>query len=69
MWPNMKMKFIPAEVPEEVKAEESEVDLEKLTVEELRKVAKEKGIDIKGLRKADLIEAIEEEEEEEEDED
>lgn len=46
---------------------EAEEELEKLTVEELRKIAEEKGIDVKGLRKDDLIEAIENEEEEEED--
>jgi len=50
--------------PPAKKVEEPEVDLEKLTTKELKVIAEEKGIGTEGLRKPDLIEAIEEEEEE-----
>jgi hypothetical protein len=47
--------------------EEDEEDLEALTLPELRKLAKSFGIDTTGLKKAELIEAIEEEQDAEED--
>lgn len=54
----------------EEEEDEEEEDLETLTLAELRKLAKSLGIDTAGLKKADLIESIEEEQaEESEDED
>jgi hypothetical protein len=49
--------------------EEEDEDLEALTLPELRKLAKSLGIDHTGLKKADLIESIEEEQGEEDEED
>ncbi len=46
---------IPEEPEKEVK-----VDYSDSTIKELKEVAKEKGIDIKGLKKAKIIEALEE---------
>lgn len=58
-------RYTPGEIPGEEKAEEQvEVNLEKLTKKELVKIAEEKEIDVEGLDKAGLIEAIEGEEEE-----
>ena len=57
---------------EEEDDEEEDEDLEALTLPELRKLAKSLGIDHTGLKKADLIESIEEEQagdEDDEDED
>lgn len=58
---------------EEDEEEDDEEDLETLTLPELRKLAKSLGIDHTGLKKADLIESIEEEQagadEDDEDED
>src|SRR6478609_3509405 len=53
---------------EEVEEEEEDEDLESLTLPELRKLAKSLGIDTAGLKKADLIESIEEEQADESDE-
>lgn len=53
---------------EEDEEEEEEEDLEALTLPELKKRAKGLGIDIVGLKKPDIIEAILEEEAEEDDE-
>lgn len=57
----------PEEDEDEEEEEEDEEDLEALTLPELRKLAKGLGIDHTGLKKADLIEAIQEEQEDEED--
>lgn len=60
----MKKKYTPFETGE-VKAEEPEkVDPRKLKMKELVELAEEKGIDIEGLKKSEIIEAIESEEEE-----
>lgn len=62
-----------AEDEDEAEEDEDEQDLESLSLPELRKLAKSLGIDTAGLKKADLIESIEEEqaegEEDDEDED
>lgn len=54
---------------EEAEEEDEDEDLETLTLPELRKLAKSLGIDTAGLKKAALIEAIEEEQDADEDED
>lgn len=53
------------EYEDEAEEDEEEEDLEALTLAELRKLAKSLGIDTTGLKKADLIESIEEEQAEE----
>lgn len=58
-----------AEEAEEEEEDEEDEDLEALTLPELRKLAKGLGIDTAGLKKAELIEAIEEEQADEGDED
>ena len=45
------------------KKEPTKVDLKKLGTKELKKIAEEKDIDTKGLKKAELVEAIESQEE------
>lgn len=55
------------EYEEDEEEDEEEEDLEALTLPELRKLAKSLGIDTTGLKKADLIEAIEEEQDADED--
>jgi hypothetical protein len=57
------------EEAEDEEEEEEEEDLESLSLVELRKLAKGLGIDTAGLKKADLIESIEEAQAEEGDED
>lgn len=63
-------RYTPGEKPGEQspEAEKPEVDLTKLTTKELKVIAEGKGIDVEGLRKAEIIEAIKEEKEEEEEE-
>jgi len=57
----------PKEKPEEEEEEKEEVDLSELSMTELKEIAKEKGADIKGLRKkTDLIKAIKKAEKKEE---
>lgn len=54
---------------EEVEEEEDDEDLSLLALPALRKMAKDLGIDTAGLKKDDLIEAIEEEQADDEDDD
>ena len=42
----------------EVKAEEATTDYSKMTVAELKEVAAEKNIDVAGMKKAEIIEAL-----------
>lgn len=47
------------ETKEEVKEEKKEtVDYDKMTVAELKEIAKEKGISVTGLKKAEIIEKL-----------
>lgn len=57
-------EVIEDEEDEEELEDDEEVDLDSLSVKELRAIAKEQGINIKGMKKADLIEALSEVEEE-----
>lgn len=52
---------------DEEEEEDDEEDLEALTLAELRKLAKSFGVDTTGLKKAELIEAIQEEQDADED--
>ena len=60
-WEDMeKPDLIKALTPEKEEPEEEKVDLSKLSLKELQKVAKAKGVDVKGMKKkAEVIAAIE----------
>jgi len=54
---NVKDSSAPAKV-EAVKVEEKNVNLASLKVAELKEIAKEKGVSVTGLKKAEIIEAL-----------
>jgi len=55
---NGKVSKVAKETTKKEEVKEEAKDLSKLTVAELKEIAKEKGIDATGMKKADLLEAL-----------